>query len=197
MSKSFQLLSLAAAAVLASSSALAVDVASTAHYANIHGTLDISNAAFTAVSSGTFSGNTARVTPGADLTLSFNAALDFTNQAYCPACIIQEYLAWDASAQAAGATPTQLNLFSGQIHADRNLGAKTWTVKAPTTPGEYFIGGASSLQRNYVPVSGSLGVDNLASYKVTVAVPEPESVALMLAGLLVIAFAVERKQAHR
>ncbi len=198
MSKSFTLLSLATAAALASFNALAVDVASDVKYGNIHGTLDITGATFTAVSGGSFSGNTAVVTPGANLSLSFNAAIDYTNRDYCAGCIIQEYMAWDGAAQAAGATPTQLNLYSGMILPDRALDTQTRTTQAPTTPGEYFIGGASTLQFNYVPVSGGLGLGDKASFKVTVAaVPEPESVALMLAGMLTLAFVAERKNRQR
>lgn len=187
MTRTLSLTLIAAATVLTSASAFAVTAASSVDYGNIHGYTTISNATIVSVSGGTFSGNEATVTPGATLTLNFDANIHFVNADYCPGCIIQEYVAWDGTAIGNGASPRQLGLYSGGILSDIGLGSFTWTTSAPTTPGEYFIGGASTLQYNYVDVNGSLGVNNLASYKVTVAaVPEPESMALLAVGLLVV-----------
>ena len=187
---------LAATLLLSTTGAFATSPATSVDYGNIHGHMTVSDATFTSVGSGTFSGNTAVVKAGSDLSLSFKANIVDTNNSYCPGCIIQEYLAWTGSALTHGATPGQDNLFSGQIRSNINLGSETWTTKAPTTPGDYFIGAAGSLQYHYVPVTGGLGGpgSDLASFKVTVAaVPEPETSAMALVGLLVLSVAARRR----
>jgi hypothetical protein len=186
--------------LLGSASAFAFSAASSVDYGNIHGYMTVSDATITGVSAGTFSGNEATVAPGANLSLSFNSNIVFENSNYCPGCIIQEYLAWDGNARALGATPPQRDLFSGVILSSRNLGSFNWQTSAPTTPGEYYIGGASTLQYQFVPVAGGLGGigGDQASFKITVsAVPEPSSVALMFAGLGLMGAFVARKKAQR
>ena len=198
MTRTFSHALIATAALLTSASAFAVTAASSVDYGNIHGSMTVSNATFTGVSSGTFTGNEAIVAPGASLSLSFDANINFANSDYCPGCIIQEYVAWDGDAIAQGASPRQLNLYSGFILENNNLGSFTWTTAAPTTPGEYYIGGASTLQFDYVDVAGGLGTNSLASYKVTVsAVPEPESMALLAVGLLGLGASALRQRRAR
>ncbi len=156
-------------------------------YGNIHGHMTVSNPTILGVSSGSFLQNQAVVAPGAEITLSFDAGVSVTSLAYCPGCIMQEYLAWTGPALTAGATPQQINLFNDQFLQDIPKQTFTWTTKAPTLPGEYFIAEAGTLDYHFVPVVGRLGGmgGELASFKVTVAaVPEPSTFALMCVGLL-------------
>ncbi len=155
------------------SSGFATNLSSNVDYNNIHGFMTISNPLFTSVTSGNFSGNIANVSAGSSLSLIGNANITFTNQNFCPNCIIQEYVAWIPRGTVQTGSPNNIGLFSGQIHNNISLNPFTWTANAPTQGGIYYIGAATTLQFKFFPtVTGKTGNNNgtggFASYQVNV-----------------------------
>lgn len=151
------------------------DLSSNVDYSNIHGFMTISNPLFTSVTSGNFSGNIANVSAGSSLSLTGNANITFTNQNFCPNCIIQKYVAWIPRGTVQTGSPNNIGLFSGQIHNNISLNPFSWTTNAPTQGGIYYIGAASTLQFQFFPtVTGTTGINhgttntNFASYQINV-----------------------------
>ncbi len=157
------------------SSGFATNLSSNVDYNNIHGFMTISNPLFTSVTSGNFSGNIANVSAGSSLSLIGNANITFTNQNFCPNCIIQEYVAWIPRGTVQTGSPNNIGLFSGQIHNNISLNPFSWTTNAPTQGGIYYIGAASTLQFRFFPtVTGTTGINHgttnttFASYQINV-----------------------------
>ena len=176
-------------AMALSGAASATTVASTVQYGYIHGYLEIYNTSINGVA-----GNTATVGVDDMVTLSASwrivSTVDDANR-YCPGCIIQEYVGWIPPAAANGASPYNLGLYSFGTPSGTGefaSGSFNWTTDAPDIIGEYFVGGASTLDYLFQPgqqggTGSYAGVNDLASFKITV-VPEPVSLALVGLGLL-------------
>ena len=130
-------------------------------YGLLHGSVRMWNTQVTAVSSGTFSGNAALVTPGASVTLSGTVQRGpIIDMSYCPRCIIQNYVAWVPPAVANGATPYNVGIQSGQNtpYSPKPALNFTWTTNAPTVPGTYYVGKGESWDYVYQPwIQGGMG----------------------------------------
>lgn len=194
-----------------SGTASATTVSTDVGYGYIHGYLEISNAAITGVSSGTFSGNTAVVDAGSSVRMRADWKIVTTKgngAGYCPGCVIEEYVAWIPSAGANGATPLNQGLATFLDGYNSNgvysSGTFDWTTNAPTVNGTYFVGGGQSLDYYYLPgIEGSTGflmsnanVTDVASFQVQVgAVPVPAAAWLLGSGLLGLVGVARRKAA--
>lgn len=130
-------------------------------YGMLHGTVRLWNTQVVAVSSGTFSGNSATVDPGATITLSGTHQWGpITDMSYCPGCVIQTYVAWVPPAAANGATPINKGIQSGGngYYTYKPATNFTFTTQAPTVPGIYYIGKGETWDYVYQPwTQGGMG----------------------------------------
>jgi hypothetical protein len=162
---------LAAGAALAlglmGATAHAQTAASSVDYAQLHG-------AFTITDNGP---DVLNVNPGDSITLTGDWSAVASNTDDCRTCIIQLYLA------GLPGLPVQADLYSDVIFSDHS-GSYSLTFDAPTTAGTYYLGGATSLERNFIGISGGANGDGLVNYQINVGqpVPEPATWAMMLMG---------------
>lgn len=147
-------------------------------YQYIHG-------AFTITDSGS---DVLTVAPGASITVSGTWSTTETDTSYCPDCIIQIYLS--------GLQPlvAQDNLAQGVGFVDS--GDYTFTFTAPTTPGTYYVGGATTLQFGFITTFGNANGDGLVNYQINV-VPEASTWAMLLLGFAGLGYAGYRRTARR
>ena len=92
----------------------AIDVSDDVTY-NIllHNAVVFTNPQVTATDNGIVDGNTAIIEPGSAITFEGDYKMgEVTDTSYCPACIIQLYVAWYDPAAVNGATPVNLGLCS-------------------------------------------------------------------------------------
>jgi Leucine-rich repeat (LRR) protein len=94
--------------------------------------------------------NTAFVSPGGTVTVSFNYAGIGAPPTYCPGCITQLYVGMDN----AGTTVFQ-DCFSGNPHNASGSGSPSFT--APATPGVYYINSNVTWQYSCIPVNFAPG----------------------------------------
>ena len=190
-----------ATALAAPMPAQAIDVSPTAWWDVIGRDLKMVNAQFTAVGSGTFSGNTAFVNPGSSLNLSFDWMFGgaTSDTSYCPNCVIQNYVAWIQPSQSVDSSAGFMSgVFSSP--SDQRSGSFSWVTQAPTEPGTYYIGSAATLDFVFQPnrrgtYGGPTSVGpygNVAPFKIVVAVPGP----IPFLGVA-SAFAYSRRLRHR
>ncbi len=121
--------------------------------------IEITNPAFTFVSSGSIAGNVATVQPGASVTLTGTYTI---NSNGLSGAIIQLYNSFISPAPlgaAAQAYPYG-GYYQGVPSAGITSGTFTLTLNAPPTPGTYFIAETFSFQFNFIPNKvGGFGMD--------------------------------------
>ncbi len=193
--------------------AMADPLSSTVWWNLIGRDLRITNPTFTSVSSGSFSGNSATVTPGSQLSLSFdwNFGAFTSDSKDCPFCIIQQYIAWIQPSQSVNSSAGFVSSIFASL-SDAQSGSFTWSTEAPLDPGVYYIGAGGSLDYQFNPnQAGYFGAlsdtgpnmpnsltaaDGYAPYMVTVVSPLPVPGPLPLFGA-VAAFGCSRKLRQR
>jgi PEP-CTERM motif len=162
---------LAAGAALALSlmgaTAHAQTAASSVDYTQLHGP-------FTITDNGP---DVLNVNPGDSITVTGDWSAVALNTDDCPACNIQLYLA------GLPGLPVQADLYNSIIFSNQS-GTYSLTFDAPTTAGTYYLGGATTLEHNFIGVSGGANGDSLVNYQINVTqpVPEPATWAMMLVG---------------
>ncbi|MEB3334639.1 MAG: hypothetical protein VKP70_06615 [Cyanobacteriota bacterium] len=107
---------------------------------------------FTSVTSGSFSGNSATVTAGSQLSLGFdwNFGAFSANFTSCPYCIIQQYIAWIQPSQPVNSPAGFVSgIFS--TFPDAQSGSFTWSTEAPLNPGVYYLGAGGRLDYKFNP----------------------------------------------
>lgn len=195
-------IAIASGVILSTSSPVrAFTLSDTVYWDVVGRDLRISNPRFTSVGSGSFDKNVADVTIDSALSLAFNWAFgeDTSNSSYCPTCIIQNYIAWIQPSQTVNSSSGFVSgVFNGW---NSGSGSFSWTTKAPSTAGTYYIGSNFSLQYeflNNVPgepggptSSGPYG--NVVPFKVIVS-PAPGPLPLLG---MASAFAFSRRLRHR
>lgn len=163
----------------------AIDVSDDVTY-NIllHNAVVFTNPQVTATDNGIVDGYTAIIEPVSAITFEGDYEMGgVTDTSYCPACIIQLYVAWYDPAAENGATPVNLGLWSGQTRTvgspiSTRQGAPsghfTFESFAPTEAGIYYVSAGRSLQHDFIPTAtGWLGNDtetgelDFASFMIT------------------------------
>lgn len=133
-------------------------------YGMHRGSIRFWNTAIQSVSDGTFTGNTAVVTPGASVRMTGNWEFGpVTDPGNCPGCNVQIYIAWVAPATERGAWPPSEYLWQGTAQSvianNEPSGTFDWTSQAPTSPGFYYVGRGQTLDYSFkLKTQGRLGV---------------------------------------
>lgn len=116
------------------------------------------------VSDGRIRGNTAEVTPGAEIRLTGNWAVEPDAESrQCGGNNIQLYVAWVSGALLRGAWLPNHPLWKGQnrraCEDPPPSGTFDWSTQAPTEPGVYYIGRGESRNFTFIrSTEGSVGV---------------------------------------
>lgn len=172
-------------------------------YQTFNGILEISDAAFASVSTGTIDPNNQdiaySVQPGSTVEMTGNYTLteqDGGNPS-CPGCEVQDYLAFLQPA-AVGSVGLAFTSGTGFSTAPTPFDLTMTFNPQDGGDGEYFIGEAVTLQYGFQSnVAGGPGLDGQSvSFEINNNTPEPASSLMMGTGLIVFALIARRKLAR-